>query len=160
MIVKRIVTNINTNDLSAAKYFYQDVLGLHLLMDHEWIVTYGSDYEMKVQVSFASQGGSDTPTPDLSIEVDDVDLAYEKMKDAGFQIEYGIVDEPWGVRRFYVRDPFGKLVNILAHVQQLFERMKAELASAERLQQNEEGEKYGKISMSLWRETVEWSCTE
>ncbi len=25
------------------------------------------------------------------------------------------VDEPWGVRRFYVRDPFGKLVNILAH---------------------------------------------
>jgi len=24
-------------------------------------------------------------------------------------------DEPWGVRRFYVRAPFGKLVNILAH---------------------------------------------
>lgn len=116
MIVKRIVTNINTNDLSAAKYFYQDVLGLHLLMDHEWIVTYGSDHEMKVQVSFASQGGSDTPTPDLSIEVDDVDFAYEKMKDAGFQIEYGIVNESWGVRRFYVRDPFGKLVNILAHI--------------------------------------------
>jgi hypothetical protein len=24
-------------------------------------------------------------------------------------------DEAWGVRRFYVRDPFGNLVNILAH---------------------------------------------
>ncbi|HYN27676.1 MAG TPA: glyoxalase, partial [Burkholderiales bacterium] len=23
--------------------------------------------------------------------------------------------EPWGVRRFYVRDPFGKLINILQH---------------------------------------------
>ncbi|RVB32138.1 glyoxalase, partial [Mesorhizobium sp. M7A.F.Ca.CA.004.05.1.1] len=22
---------------------------------------------------------------------------------------------PWGVRRFYVRDPFGRLVNILSH---------------------------------------------
>ena len=29
-------------------------------------------------------------------------------------IEYGPVDEPWSVQRFYVRDPFGSLVNILA----------------------------------------------
>ena len=41
--------------------------------------------------------------------------ALEAMKTAGFPIEYGPADEPWGVRRFYVRDPFGKLVNILAH---------------------------------------------
>jgi uncharacterized glyoxalase superfamily protein PhnB len=38
------------------------------------------------------------------------------MKSAGFAIEYGPVDEPWGVRRFCVRDPFGKLVNILMHL--------------------------------------------
>ena len=31
------------------------------------------------------------------------------------QIEYGPANEPWGVRRFYVRDPFGRLVNILSH---------------------------------------------
>ncbi len=30
------------------------------------------------------------------------------MKAAGFAIEYGPTDEPWGVRRFYVRDPFGR----------------------------------------------------
>ena len=69
-----------------------------------------------IQISFASEGGSHTPTPDLSIEVDDIDAALERMKSAGFTIEYGPVDEPWGVRRFYVRDPFGKLINILAHV--------------------------------------------
>jgi len=80
MIVKRIVSNIYTQDLSEAKNFYQDVLGLQLLMDHEWIITYGSDQDMKVQISFASQGGSGTPTPDLSIEVEDVDLMYERMK--------------------------------------------------------------------------------
>ncbi|MCY1367608.1 hypothetical protein D9M69_545510 [compost metagenome] len=70
---------------------------------------------MSVQVSFASEGGSGTPVPDLSIEVDDVDTALARMRAAGFSIEYGPVDEPWGVRRFYVRDPFGKLVNVLAH---------------------------------------------
>lgn len=115
MIVKRIVTNIHSDNISKAKSFYQDALGLDLLMDHGWITTYGSDQEMKVQISIASQGGSDTPTPDISIEVDDVDTAYERMKEAGFRIEYGPADEPWGVRRFFVRDPFGKLVNILAH---------------------------------------------
>jgi len=115
MKVKRIVSNIDTRDVAAAKRFYQDVLGLSLLMDHGWIATYGSDVDMNVQISIASEGGSGTQTPDLSIEVDDVDEALERMRAAGFQIEYGPADEPWGVRRFYVRDPFGKLINILAH---------------------------------------------
>lgn len=115
MKVKRIVANIDTPNISAAKRFYQDVLHLDLLMDHGWLVTYGSHAKMSVQISVASQGGSDTLTPDLSIEVDDVDAALQSMRKAGFAIEYGPADEPWGVRRFYVRDPFGKLVNILAH---------------------------------------------
>lgn len=58
MKVKRIVANINTKDITAAKSFYQDVLGLDLLMDHGWIRTYGLNDEMDIQISFASQGGS------------------------------------------------------------------------------------------------------
>ena len=115
MKVKRIVSNVSTPDPSLAKRFYRDVLGLDVLMDQGWIATYGSSAKMTVQVSFLSEGGSDTPVPDLSIEVDDVDAAHRALKKAGFAIEYGPVDEPWGVRRFYVRDPFGKLVNVLAH---------------------------------------------
>ena len=57
-----------------------------------------------------------TEVPDISIEVDDVDEAYRRMKKAKFKIQYDITNEPWGVRRFYVRDPFGKLVNILSHL--------------------------------------------
>ncbi|GIP24672.1 VOC family protein [Paenibacillus sp. J22TS3] len=117
MKVKRIVANISANGeaLAAAQSFYGNVLGLDVLMDHGWITTYGSEREMSIQVNIATQGGSDTPTPDLSIEVDNVDTAYERMQRAGFKIEYGPANEPWGVRRFYVRDPFGKLVNIVAH---------------------------------------------
>lgn len=114
--VRRIVANIDTQDIAAAKPFYQDVLGLDVLMDQGWITTYGSQETMTVQVSFMAQGGSGTPVPDLSIEVDDVDAALEAMKAAGFVIEYGPADEPWGVRRFFVRDPFGRLVNILSHL--------------------------------------------
>ena len=115
MTVRRIVANIATPDAAASKRFYQDVLGLDVLMDQGWIVTCGSDERMQVQISFMAQGGSGTPVPDLSIEVDDVDAVLDAMKGAGFAVEYGPADEPWGVRRFYVRDPFGRLVNILSH---------------------------------------------
>ncbi|AZO26903.1 MULTISPECIES: VOC family protein [Mesorhizobium] len=115
MQVRRIVANIATQDIAAAKRFYQDVLGLDPLMDLGWIATYGSQETMTVQISFMAEGGSGTPVPDLSIEVDDVDAAFAAMRKAGFAIEYGPADEPWGVRRFYVRDPFGRLVNILSH---------------------------------------------
>jgi catechol 2,3-dioxygenase-like lactoylglutathione lyase family enzyme len=116
MKVKRIVANIDTRDVATAKRFYEDILGLDLLMDHGWIATYGSSAKMSVQVAVASEGGSGTPTPDLSIEVDDLDAAMQRMKKAKIPIEYGPAVEPWGVRRFYVRDPFGKLVNILVHI--------------------------------------------
>ncbi|MBN9075432.1 MAG: glyoxalase [Rhizobiales bacterium 65-79] len=116
MKVKRIVANIEAGNPADAERFYRDVLGLEILMDHGWILTYGShDAMSSVQVSFASEGGSGTPVPDLSIEVDDVDAALEGVREAGFAIEYGPAEEPWGVRRFYVRDPFGRLVNILSH---------------------------------------------
>jgi catechol 2,3-dioxygenase-like lactoylglutathione lyase family enzyme len=115
MKVKRIVANIATDNVAAAAAFYRDLLGLELLMDHGWIATYGSAQTMRVQVGVASEGGSGTPVPDLSIEVDDVDAALARMRAAGIGIVYGPADEPWGVRRFYVRDPFGRLLNILEH---------------------------------------------
>lgn len=84
-------------------------------MDHGWIRTYGSSTEMTVQISIASEGGSGTEVPDLSIEVDDLDMALKRVEKAKIRIEYGPEIEEWGVRRFYIRDPFGKLINVLQH---------------------------------------------
>ncbi|GAA4115264.1 hypothetical protein GCM10023067_16970 [Aminobacter aganoensis] len=53
--------------------------------------------------------------PVLSIEVDDVDELYRRVKAAGHEIVYDLADEPWGVRRFFVRDPLGNIINILDH---------------------------------------------
>ncbi len=115
MRVRRIVSNTETPDIHRAAAFYRDILGLELLMDHGWFQTYGTDEKMTVQVSFGSEGGSGTPVPDLSIEVDDLDAALARVKAANLPIEYGPASEPWGVRRFYVRDPFGRLINLLQH---------------------------------------------
>jgi len=115
MAVRRIVANIAATEIKKALAFYGDVLGMDVVMDHGWIVTFAGTHEALAQVSIASHGGSGTPVPDLSIEVDDVDAVLKKAKAMGFAIEYGPADEDWGVRRFYVRDPFGKLVNIVQH---------------------------------------------
>ncbi|WP_286228516.1 VOC family protein [Neobacillus mesonae] len=116
MKVKRIVANVETRDIAKAKYFYGKVLGLDQLLDMGFIATYGSHEKMDTQISFLSEGGSGTPVPDFSIEVDDLDEALTRIKKAEIPIEYGPIEEPWGVRRFYIKDPFGKLVNILSHL--------------------------------------------
>ncbi|MDH0867112.1 VOC family protein [Mitsuaria sp. GD03876] len=115
MKVNRIVANVSASDPSAVDEFYRDLLGLELAMDHGWIRTYAGTAKMTVQVSFASEGGAGTPVPDLSIEVDDLDEALRRVGQADIPLEYGPAVEPWGVRRFFVRDPLGKLVNILQH---------------------------------------------
>ena len=116
MAVRRIVANISAAEPARARAFYENLLGLKLAMDFGWILTFAAEVQATApQVSVMSEGGSGTPVPDLSIEVDDVDDVYARAISAGFEIVYAITDEPWGVRRFFVRDPFGKIVNILAH---------------------------------------------
>lgn len=115
MAVLRIVPNIATDRLDEARRFYGELLGLEVGMDHGWIVTFVGAGAAAPQISFAREGGSGTPVPDLSIEVDDLDAVYERLLHAGIAIEYGPATEPWGVRRFFVRDPFARLVNILQH---------------------------------------------
>jgi catechol 2,3-dioxygenase-like lactoylglutathione lyase family enzyme len=114
--VKRIVANIQATDLDRARAFYGDVFGMDLLMDHGWICTYGTNAKMQTQISILSEGGSGAPAPDLSVEVDDLAEALARIKRAGVQLEYGPAEEPWGVKRFFVRDPFGKLINVLEHL--------------------------------------------
>jgi catechol 2,3-dioxygenase-like lactoylglutathione lyase family enzyme len=113
--VLRIVANLPAADPAKARAFYQDLLGLEPVMDQGWIVTFAAAGGQAPQLSIARDGGSGTPVPDLSIEVDDVDEVHRRAVAAGHEIVYELTDEPWGVRRFYVRDPFGKVINILSH---------------------------------------------
>ena len=88
--------------------FYQEVLDLNLVMDLGWVKTFSADSESKQHISIVAPDASGLPIPDVSIEVEDVDLVYQKVMSAGHEIIYGIVDEQWGVRRFFVRGTGGK----------------------------------------------------
>lgn len=100
MTVKRIVTNVAAKNVQDARAFYADLLDLRVVMDQGWIMTFAADGQAAPQISIASEGGSGTPVPDVSIEVDDLDAVDRRIVARGLAIEYGPVTEPWGVRRF------------------------------------------------------------
>ena len=115
MTIKRIVVDIATNSVGEVQEFYQKLFDLETVMDMGWIATLTSGTTAPVQLSVASEGGSGTPVPDMSIEVDDVDAIYQRAKSLDLPIFYELTDEPWNVRRFFLHDPAGKLLNVLSH---------------------------------------------
>lgn len=84
-------------------------------MDHGWIITYAAPENAAAQISVMSEDASAALKPDVSVEVDDVDAAHAAAKRLGYEIVHALTDEPWGVRRFFVREPSGKIVNVLSH---------------------------------------------
>jgi catechol 2,3-dioxygenase-like lactoylglutathione lyase family enzyme len=118
MTVRRIVANLAVLDIGPTRSFYERLLDLEVVMDHGWIITLAAGARAAPQLSIAREGGSGTPVPGLSIEVDDVDRIYARATAAGYAIVYDLTDEPWGVRRFFVRDPCGTVVNILSHARE------------------------------------------
>ena len=114
MTVLRIVPNLQADDPQALAAFYGRFFELDLAMDAGFIVTLANG-DQPTQLSLATEGGSGTKLPVLSIEVDDIAPVLAALEKAGHPPVYGPVSEPWGARRFYVKDPAGHLINVLMH---------------------------------------------
>jgi predicted enzyme related to lactoylglutathione lyase len=68
------------------------------------------------QMNIITKDATGPAHPDVSIEVDDLDAVHERAVASGAEIVYPPTIEPWGVRRFFVRDPNGAVINVLTHV--------------------------------------------
>jgi hypothetical protein len=45
-----------------------------------------------------------------------VDSAHDVVVRSGHEVVYELTDEDWGVRRFFVKEPSGVIVNVMTHV--------------------------------------------
>ena len=107
MGVQRVVPDLSSSSLETATVFYRDVLGLQPVMDQGWIVTLADPDRPQAQISLMTHDATAPVIPDASIQVDDVDACHDAAVRAGAEIIHPLTDEPWGVRRFFVRDPDG-----------------------------------------------------
>lgn len=116
MSIRRAVPNIQANRLQESRDFFVKILGFRVAMDMDWIITFVSPTNPTAQISLISRDPSGIH-PNISIEVNDVDVVHATAIENGYEIVYPLTDEPWGVRRFFVRDPNGQIVNVLGHRQ-------------------------------------------
>jgi catechol 2,3-dioxygenase-like lactoylglutathione lyase family enzyme len=114
MAVKRIKPNIRSDRFDESRAFYVGVIGLQEAGGLDWIRFFGTD-QREVQLSVMSLDTRAGVHPDVSIEVDDVDGVHERALAAGSEIVYPLTDEDWGLRRFFVRDPNGAIINVTQH---------------------------------------------
>lgn len=113
MAVKRIVANLTAPDPVALASFYQQVFELDQTFDMGWIAFLSGVSTQKIELHTASEGGFGTKLPVISIGVDDLDATEAAVRAAGAEVVYGPVEESWGLRRFFFRDPAGNLVNVV-----------------------------------------------
>lgn len=115
MAVIRIVPDLPVAVTPESLAFYREVTGLVPVMDHGWITTLADPANPAAQLSLMTQDATAPVVPAVSIEVDDVDAAHTAAVAAGALIVHPLTDEPWGVRRFFVRSPDGTVLNILGY---------------------------------------------
>jgi catechol 2,3-dioxygenase-like lactoylglutathione lyase family enzyme len=117
------------HDPDAAVAFYRDVLGLEVRNDvanagSRW-VTVGAPSQPDVNIVITNYLNGSPADRDavaalvakgalngVNFRSDDVDDAFERIRDAGAEIVQEPTDQFWGVRDFAVRDPSGNLVRI------------------------------------------------
>jgi predicted enzyme related to lactoylglutathione lyase len=112
--VKRIKPNILSERFEDSRAFYNGVIGLDGGDGLDWILFFGTD-QREVQLSVMKLDIKAHLHADVSIEVDDVDDVYERAQAAGAEIVYPLTDEEWGLRRFFVKDPNGAVINVTQH---------------------------------------------
>jgi catechol 2,3-dioxygenase-like lactoylglutathione lyase family enzyme len=115
MGIRRAVPDLASSDPRRAGAFSRDVLGFEVGMDLGRVVTLMAPGNPTAQVTVLAEDRSPPVQPDLSVEVDDVDGVHAHAVARGFEIVHPLTDAPWGVRRFFVRDPDGHVVNVLSH---------------------------------------------
>ena len=116
MAIRRVVPHLRADDIEASREFYTGFLGLEVAMDLGWIVTLASPTNPTAQLNLYGEAAPPASVqPRLSIEVSDVDAVHAEAVRCGIEIVHPLTDEPWGVRRFFARDPNGAVVNVLSH---------------------------------------------
>jgi len=117
MAVKRIVAYAGGDDVAASRDFYVEVLGMRVAMEDP-VLDLQSPDEPAAEVIIGAQEMQE-PKPSFGVDVGDpaaVDAVHAEAVRRGLRVVYPLTDEPWAVRRFFVEDPGGTIINVLAHI--------------------------------------------
>ncbi len=121
----KLNAGIITSKLKECKKFYTETLGFGVTFENDFYLLLHTP-DRQNEISFLLP---DHPAQDklfhkaysgsgiyLTIEVDNVDHWYEKMKKLSADIRVDLKNEPWGDRHFAITDPNGIGIDIVTHI--------------------------------------------
>lgn len=109
----------------ACRDFWQQHFGLDVLFDSDWFVLLGNEQQGSVVAFMSPDHPSAPPGPEtfgglglcLEIEVEDAHQALADFQASDGRVEYPLSDEPFGQRRFGLRDPSGLWVDVVEQIE-------------------------------------------
>ena len=120
----KLNVGIITDKLQETKKFYTEILDFGVSFENEfYLLLHTPDHESEISFllpdhpsqqplfhpAFTGKGVY------LTIEVENVDEMYEKMKQKSVQIAVEIRDEEWGDRHFAIMDPNGIGIDLVTY---------------------------------------------
>ena len=116
MPIRRVVPIFRGANGADVQDFYVGVLGFRVAMQMGSMVTFVSAANETAQLSIIDAPAASGALPDVTVEVAGVEHVHAEALRRGAQIVYPLTDESWGVRRFFVKDPNGLVVNVMEHL--------------------------------------------
>ncbi len=110
-----------TDRLSASRSFYEDHFGLRAVFVADWYVHLAHPESPSLQLGLVAAGHASIPfrqqQPNgaaiVTMQVDDVDAAFDALGRSNARLLDNPRDEPWGQRHFFALDPAGFLVDVV-----------------------------------------------
>jgi uncharacterized glyoxalase superfamily protein PhnB len=67
------------------------------------------------QLSVVREDATAPVVAQVTVEVADVDAVHAEAVRRGLELVHPLTEEPWGVRRFFVKDANGVVLNVASH---------------------------------------------
>lgn len=120
----KLNAGIITEKIAETKVFYTKILGFGIKYENDFYLLLHTPTK-ESEISFLlpnhpTQQPLFQPAFEgngiyLTIEVDDVDTLYNKIKASGVDLKIDIRDEPWGDRHFAIQDPNGIGIDLVTY---------------------------------------------
>ena len=117
---------ITVRDLAQSRDFFVGVLGMSVVFEASWVAMLGRQEGGPIALGLmTADHPSNPPGPEtfdgrgmiMTFQVGDAAAEHKRLQAAGAPIVYGLATEPWGQRRFMVRDPSGILVDVVEQIE-------------------------------------------
>jgi len=116
-----------TKDLNSTKVYYLKWLHFQIAFESSFFVLLVASGNKSFSIGFIAEDHPSSPPTIpamnsesgvfLTLQVEDAQVEYDKLKKEGLNMYYHLTDEVWGQRRFGIIDPNGLYIDIVQQIQ-------------------------------------------